>query len=381
MVLAVFLMRFGEGIIGGVRTNFFVDTMGLSGGQVLWLEGIREIPGLAAMLIAAVIMHLPLARRSGAAVSIMGVGYLLYAVAHSYLGLIGFALLASLGMHIYQPLHNVLGMSLVPKEHSGRVLGTLASVGALASIIGMGALTLVSRLSAQLSLRAYYVTGGIIIVLAGLLIARLPKTLGATAIEQPRMLIKRRYWLYYVLTFFEGSRKQVLGTFGSLVLVQLYNFEVWQISLILVTSAVINFLCAPIMGSLVDRFGERRMLPMSYLILGLCCLGFATISNVWVLQGLLLTIKLFVTLSLGLPTYVNRIAPAEELAPTLSAGTSINHVTSVAMPLIAGAVLPLVGYQGIFVGTAALIFASVPFAIALRTEKRLIQQPHPVMAE
>ena len=29
------------------------------------------------------------------------------------------------------------------------------------------------------------------------------------------MLLKRRYWLYYVLPFFEGSRKQVLNCAGA----------------------------------------------------------------------------------------------------------------------------------------------------------------------
>jgi len=57
---AVFFMRFGEGLLGGARMNFFVDTIGLTGEQVLWLEGIREVPGLILVLIAALTMHLPL---------------------------------------------------------------------------------------------------------------------------------------------------------------------------------------------------------------------------------------------------------------------------------------------------------------------------------
>jgi hypothetical protein len=79
--------------------------------------------------------------------------------------------------------------------------------------------------------------------------------------------------------------------------------------------------------------------------------------------------------------YVYRSAPAEELTPTLSAGISINHVTSVAMPLIAGALLPLIGYGGIFLGTAGLILLSVPFALGLRVEPQLIPQTVPVSAD
>ncbi len=35
------------------------------------------------------------------------------------------------------------------------------------------------------------------------------------------------------------------------------------------------------------------------------------------------------------------------------------------MPLVAGAVLPLVGYEGIFLGAAALILVSIPFVFAM----------------
>jgi hypothetical protein len=76
--------------------------------------------------------------------------------------------------------------------------------------------------------------------------------------------------------------------------------------------------------------------------------------------------KLAVMFGLGLNTYVYRLAPEEELTPTLSAGVSINHVTSVGMPLLAGVLLPVIGYGGVFLGTAGLILLSVPFALQLR---------------
>jgi hypothetical protein len=70
---------------------------------------------------------------------------------------------------------------------------------------------------------------------------------------------------------------------------------------------------------------------------------------------------------MGLSTYVRRISPQEELAPTLSAGITINHITSVVVPLIASRVLfPIVGYEGIFWSTVVVISLSVPFALGLR---------------
>ena len=363
---AVFLNSFGSGVLNGVRTNFFVDTLGLTGGQVLWLEGIREIPGLILMFIAALTMLLPLSYRAAAALFIMGVGYALYATVGSYVALLLMAVFASLGMHLWFPLYKALGMSLSQKARTGEVMGSLNGVTALAGIAGMGTISLLTRLFAELPLGAYYVLGGALIGLGALLLIRIPPQVGATANEQPRMLLDRRYWLYYVLTFFQGSRKQVLNTFGMLVLVENFGLEVWQISLLLLVSGVVNFVGSPALGRLLDRLGERSVMAASYVLLALCCIGFATLDQVWFLAALLLVIKLLVTLGIGLDTYVYRIAPEEELTPTLSAGISINHVTSVAMPLIAGALLPLIGYSGIFWGTAGLILLSVPFALAMK---------------
>ena len=54
--IASFLLRFGQGLLNGARINFFVDTLGLTSSQVLWLEGVRELPGLVLIFIAALTM-------------------------------------------------------------------------------------------------------------------------------------------------------------------------------------------------------------------------------------------------------------------------------------------------------------------------------------
>jgi predicted MFS family arabinose efflux permease len=378
LALSVFLERLGQGLIGGASTNFFVDVLGLDGRQVLWLAGIREIPGLTLMFIAALIMHLPLSRRAAVSLLLMGVGFGLYALVHSYVALLAVAVLASLGFHNWMPLQSSLALALTKRAHSGRMLGRLSSMGALASIVGMG---LTAALATTLPLRAFYVVGGIAIVIGALLVSRIPKEVGEGGLAQPRLLLKSRYWLYYVLTFFEGSRMQVFGTFGTLILVQNYGLSARQISLLLAVSGILNFVLAPRLGHLLDGVGERITLSTSYVALALCFVGYATVHNVWFLCAMLISINLLVTLSIGLSTYVNRIAPPEELTPTLSAGVSINHITSVSMSLVAGTLLSLVGYEWLCYGAAAIIMVSVPFALAIKVEVPPMVNPQPAAAE
>ena len=363
LALTVFLANFGQGLFGGVSTNFFVNVLGLSGRQVLWMTGVREIPGLSLMLIAALISRLPLSYRTALSLVVMGVGFALYATAQSYAALLVVVVLASLGFHNWLPLSSSLGLALTRKEHSGRVLGMISSTGALASILGMGVAAL---LAVALSLRTFYVLGGLAIVLGGLLVLRIPKEVGERQAAEPRLLLKRRYWLYYVLTFFEGSRTQVFAAFGTLILVQNYGLDARQISLLLAVSGIVNFLLSPRLGHLLDTVGERITLSISYVALALCFVGYATVHHVLFLCLMLIGINLLVTLTMGLSTYVNRMAPPEELTPTLSAGVSVNHMTSVSMSLLAGTLLSIVGYEALCWGAAAVIMLSVPFALAIK---------------
>jgi predicted MFS family arabinose efflux permease len=362
LAAAVFLLSLGTGLQNGLNTNF-IQGLGLSGSQVLVNAGIREIPGLFLMFIAALVMHLPLTWRSVASVFIMGIGFALYSAVHSWSALVVVSLTASLGFHLWMPLNNSLGLGLAKKENSGKVLGTLNAVGALASMAGIGGIILLSH---WLSLRVLVGIAGGLIIAAAIVLTRLPKNIGETKKAQPRLLFKKKYRLYYVLLLFEGSRTQVFFAFNTMVLVYIYHLTAVQISILMLASGLVNFLLSPKLGQMLDIVGERKMLTIGYIALMLCFVGYALVNNVWFLGVMLICINFLGQFSIGLSTYVNRVAPPEELTPTLSTGVSINHITSVGMSFLAGALLPIVGYKALCWGAVVIIGLSVPFAMALR---------------
>jgi predicted MFS family arabinose efflux permease len=387
--IVVFMVRFGQGLLAGARMVFFVDTLSLDGGQVLWLEGIRELPGLALIVLAALTMRMQLKRQAALAVVLMGVGYALFAFVGSFAALLAAAIVASFGFHLWTPLNSAIGMSLSSKENTGRVLGVLGSVGSLAAMAGMGGLSLISWLYESMPLQYYYLVGGIVIVLGAIFLLQLPKNLGSTEAKPARILLKKTYWLYYLLIFFSGARKLVLGSFVTLMMVERFGLKVWQVSTLMLVSSVLNFVVGPYRGSLIDRLGERITTPVSYGILALCCLGYAFVPLLGLssAQGLVLLIALWIVIKLaqpfglGLGTYVYRTAPAEELTPTLSAGVTFDHISSVSMPFLYGALLPVIQYEGIFLALSILVLISIPFARALQTRAPVVVQPVPSGAE
>ena len=105
--------------------------------------------------------------------------------------------------------------------------------------------------------------------------------------------------------------------------------------------------------------------------------GYATVHRAWFQALMLIAIYLLVTLRIGLSSYINRIASRRDLTPTLTAGVSINHISSVSMALLAGTLLARVGYEMLCWGVAAMILISVPFALAIRIEPTPEGQTHP----
>lgn len=364
LAVAVFFASLGQGLQGSVTTNFFVQDLGLDGQRVLWLAGIREIPGLLLVFLAALIMRLPLSRRAGAALLLMALGFGCYALVHSYLPLVIAVLIGSVGFHNWFPVQSALGMGLVTKERSGRILGAMNAVAALASIVGMGMVILMSE---GLSLRPFFLFSSAALAVGAAIVLRLPTGIGASHPESPRLVFRKRYWLYYVLIFFDGCRTQVFSAFGPWVLVQFYRVTAAQLAILMIASRVVNLLTAPQVGEWIDRLGESRVLTASYLGLAAGFVGYATFHHIWLLALTYVAINFLYMFRIGLDTYANRIAPSEELSPTLSAGVSVNHITSVGVSLIAGGLVASVGYEALCLGAAAIVVLSCPFALSLRT--------------
>jgi len=226
---------------------------------------------------------------------------------------------------------------------------------------------LVTLLVNRLGLRAFFALAGVALVIGAASLLRIPPDVGGEGSQTRKLVFRRRYWLYYVLIFFEGSRTQVFFAFASWVLAQFYGLDAQKLSLLLIVSGIVNLVGVPRMGALIDRLGERAVLLMSYSGLAFSFIGYALIHNVWILALLYISINFLVLSRVALDTYANRIALPGDLVPTLTAGVSVNHITSVSMSLLAGTLLRIVGYETLSWGAALMILLSIPFALLVRT--------------
>ncbi len=350
--LVIFLIGIGFGINRAAYSNLLEGDFGIGGGQLGILESVREIPGLLTVAVAAGTASLGLPHLGAASLAILGLGYAGYSMSGNLSVLVFFVIVASFGFHSWMPLRPVMAMALAKPGQEGHRLGQTVSVGALASIAGMGLVIVISR---WVSLRQMYLVAGGATLLGACAVIAISTRGWQT--QRPRFVARRRYGLYYVLSFIMGCRKQIASVFAIFTLVQVYGATVQTVATLLIVSNILSLLLAARVGRLVDEWGERRALTFGFGCLGLAFLGYAITRQFYVLCGLYLIMMLVTNLpAIGVTTYLRKMAPAEDVHPSLCLGQSIDHFASVIMPLVEGALYALVSYQAAFLAAAGVAF-------------------------
>lgn len=354
LLLTTFLGDLGMGIQAASYPNFMVEQLQIQPGQLGVLESIRELPGFILVGIAALTMRVAEPVLASVALLVESLGMFSVYFVGSVEALIAVSFCWSLGFHTYHPLNQSMALALAEEDQRGKRLGQLRSATALAQLIGMGSVGLIAAL---LGLRALFIIAGVSILLAAVTVYRIPRDL--RQVEKPRVVVKRRYSLYYALIFLEGCRRQVFATFAVYALVQVYHASIFQISALMIGVNVANLILAPAIGHWIDRFGERRILTFYYVCLVPLFVGYATVSTLPVLFALYAADGVLMTLSLALTTYVDRIAEQRDVMPTLAMGVTMNHLAAVIVPVSGGLLWASYGYQLFFLLGAGVVVISL----------------------
>jgi predicted MFS family arabinose efflux permease len=173
------------------------------------------------------------------------------------------------------------------------------------------------------------------------------------------LVLKRRYVLFYALNFLQGLRKQMFITFAIFALVKVHGMPVETTMVLVLINQLLITVSAPSLGRMVDRYGERLMLSISYIGLVFVFMGYAFIQHRPSLYALYCIDNLIFFGGIALTTYAHKIAPPDELKPTLAMGVTMNHVAAVMAPLIGGYVWLNFGYQVIFISGSIMAFVSL----------------------
>ncbi|MCO5222447.1 MAG: MFS transporter [Thermomicrobiales bacterium] len=372
LALTSFVFYIGFQIVQAIQPNFFRDVLGMNGAQNGYLIAIRELPGFLLIFVAAFLLRLGLSRATSISLLIMGIGYCVFAFADSFGQLIIPTLIASIGFHSWLQLQPALGLSLTRRGNEGTMLGRINGIGFLGSLLGLlgvfALLTWIERAKGPLEeyqepyLRGLFFVVLISGVLGAILIYKFPMSANdrAAAAVAPRIVWRKEYYLYYALSFLDGSRQQIYFAFAPFVLVEEFGVDARTMTVLLIISALINWRAGPPIGRLVDRIGEKQFLTIAYIAHFFVFLGFALTRNVYLLYAFYLGYQFLFLFSVGTTTYLKKIAKREDIAPSLAMGVSLAHLTAVIVPIIGSALWSRLGYQFPFLfGTVFVVISLI----------------------
>lgn len=363
--LSVFSLGIGFGIYNATFFNFITEFIKIQPKQLGWLEATRELPGFLCFIVAAMTMRISEPLLGAISFLMMAVGLTSMSTVHTVPMLMLWSFAWSVGMHTWMPLQSSITMRLAGQFEKGKRLGQTTGCWSLGTVLGMAAVLIVGL---RLSYQGWFMLGGGFYTVAAYAMSRVRRDVGH--MDKPRLVWKRKYRLYYALTFLEGCRKQVFFTFALYALTKVYHTQLRIIALLMLINGLVNMFGAPVVGRLIDRIGERRILLTSYSALILVFIGYAEIGRVHVLYVLYCLDNLFYLSTVCLTTYLQKIAEPEDLMPTLSMGVTMNHIAAVLVPLMGGYLWDSLGYPVTFKGGAVVVFVSLILAGRLRSVKR-----------
>jgi len=335
--------------------NFAVEVAGLDGNHIGVIQSSREVPGFLALLAVYIIMILDEHRLSALSILVLGLGLALTGLFPSYPGLILTTLVTSFGFHYYETTNMSLTLQYFDEITSPWVFGKQRSYAA-ASSIALGLLIYALAFFLAFS-QIYLLIGGLIIASAVWGYTQQPAK--QTVIPQrKKMVFRKKYWLFYFLTFMAGARRQIFMAFSVLLMVQKFHYSIQEITILFVINNIINYYLSPLIGKSIIRFGERRVLSLEYFSLVLIFIAYATTGSKWVVAVLFILDHIFFNFSIAIRTYFQKVGDPRDIAPSMAVGFTINHIAAVFLPAIGG-FLWVVDYRIPFFGGAVMAVISL----------------------
>ncbi|MBF9034633.1 MFS transporter [Rhodobacterales bacterium HKCCE2091] len=319
--------------------NFVVDAAAFDGADIGWLHTVREIPGFFAIGVIFLLLFIREQMLGLTALLLLGIATAVTAQFPSLTGLLIVTLLSSIGFHYYETVNQSLQLQWIDKARAPQTLGWLLSAGSAATLVAYVLIVLTWRRFDLSYSFVYWTAGGTTVLLAGAALLLFPQ------FESPhpqtrKMVLRRRYWLYYALQFMSGARRQIFTVFAGFMMVERYGYEVHQITALFLATLVVNMIAAPMLGKAVAYFGERAALVFEYVGLTLVFLLYAGLY--WynwgpgLAAGLYVVNHIFFSLALAIKTYFQKIAAPGDIAPTAAVAFTINHIAAVFLPALLG---------------------------------------------
>ncbi len=339
--MLLFLLTAGLGVslatFSALFNNFAFERAAFGGAEIGILHTIREIPGLLAFTVIYVLLVIREQRLAVISLVLLGLGTALIGLFPSVGGIYAMSVVGSIGFHYFEALRQSLVLQWIDKERAPHVMGQLIAVGSFAALATFAAVYLLLEVAAFGMTAIFLIGGGLTAALALAAGAMFPDFQGAVP-QRREIVLRRRYGLYYALTFLGGARRQIVMVFAAFLMVERFGFRAEDVTLMLLANFAVSVVVAPRIGKLIARWGERRALMLEYVGLIGVFTAYAFVEHAWIAVGLFILDNVLFSMAIAIKTYFQKIADPADMANTAGVSFTINHLAAVFLPAVLGLV-------------------------------------------
>jgi predicted MFS family arabinose efflux permease len=317
--------------------NFAIETAAFTGREIGILQSLREIPGFFAFTTVFILLILGEQVFALLAIALLGIGVAMTGFLPSEYGLYFTTVLMSIGFHYFYTLQQSLTLQWIEKERTPEVMGRLSATSSIAALVAFAVVWIGMEYFGFGYKALYLVAGGLallLVLLAALAFPVFPQRVA----QRKHLLMRRRYWLFYALTFMSGARRQIFMVFAGFLMVEKFGFSAANIALLFLVNHLINVWAAPKIGRLISRFGERFALTLEYAGLIVIFTAYAFVEWAWFAIVLYVLDHLLFAMAIAIKSYFQKIADPADIASTAGVAFTINHIAAVVIPVFFGIV-------------------------------------------
>ena len=371
--LLILIMTIGAGLSWAVwlnlLNNFAIEKVNFSGAEIGILQSLREVPGFLAFTVIFVLAFVREQKLAYISFGLMGFGVLITGLVETNLTFYLATIVMSTGFHYFETISSSLTLQWIDKDKTAEFLGRVIATRSAASIAAFSLVWIMFEIFDIEYLWIYFVGGGFS-VLAAIFCWQYFSYFPQKVTQTKKVVLRKRYWLYYALQFMGGARRQIFVVFAAFLMVEKFEFSVGEISLLLLANAAINVTLAPKIGRLIQRFGERRSLIFEYVGLALIFIGYALVESSAFAVFLYIADHLFFSIAIALKTYFQKIADPADIASSAGVSFSINHIAAVFIPVVFGLIW-LYSPSLVFLAGAGMAVLSLLLALNMPSKPSL----------
>ncbi|MEL7272551.1 MAG: MFS transporter [Pseudomonadota bacterium] len=318
-----------------LQYNFAEEVLGFTGREIGIQQSIREIPGF--LSFAAVFFLFAMREQTFAMVSLvlLALGTAMTGYMPSHMGFYITTFIGSVGFHYYETMHQSLSLQWLPKKTAAGTMGKIIAAGSLAQLTAYALIYLAGQ-AFDLSFKTMFIiAGGVTLVMVAFMVAAFP-TYPEGTFQTRKLILRKRYWLYYAITFLAGARRQIFLVFASWMMVERFGYAFTDIAALFFANAAIMMATAPLIGRLIEKIGDRNSMILQYLGLAFVFTAYAFVTDPAVAIALYLLDHAFFALEIAKKTYFQKIATPADIAATTGVAFTINHIAAVFIPVLFG---------------------------------------------